>query len=100
MSLLSIHMDKNNLFLDSISDEVGGIYIYTGMDGVETGRGWERPVSAEYITEGSAENGFQANCGIRIQGGEGRVPEKSPKHSFRLVFRSEYGPSKLDYPLR
>jgi len=97
--ILSVVTDRNNLFLDSISDEVGGIYIYTGMDGVETGRGWERPVSAEYIKGGKAENSFGVNCGIRIQGGEGRVPEKSPKHSFRLIFRSEYGPSKLVYPL-
>ena len=97
--ILSVVTDKHNLFLDSISEEVGGIYIYTGMDGVETGRGWERPVSAEYIPEGNAENSFGVNCGLRIQGGEGRVPEKSPKHSLRLIFRSEYGPSKLDYPL-
>jgi hypothetical protein len=27
------------------------------------------------------------------------VPEKNPKHSFRLVFREEYGPGKLLYPL-
>lgn len=95
--IMSVVSDKNNFFLDSIDDEVGGIYIYTGMDGVEIGRDWERPVSAEYIIDGKADNGFQVNCGIRIQGGEGRVPEKSPKHSFRLVFRSQYGPSKLNY---
>jgi hypothetical protein len=97
--ILSVVTDKNNFFLDSIDDVVGGIYIYTGMDGVEIGRDWERPVSAEYIIDGKADNGFQVNCGIRIQGGEGRVPEKSPKHSFRLVFRSQYGPSKLNYKL-
>ena len=26
------------------------------------------------------------------------MPEKSPKHSFRVVFRGEYGYSKLNYP--
>nr|HPR33956.1 CotH kinase family protein [Prolixibacteraceae bacterium] len=41
----------------------------------------------------------QANCGIRLQGGHSRRPEKNPKHSFLLVFKSEYGPSKLDYSL-
>jgi hypothetical protein len=97
--ILSLVTDKNNLFLDSISDEFGGIYIYTGMDGVEIGRGWERPVSAEYIINGKDEDGFQVNCGLRIQGGEGRVPEKSPKHSFRLIFRGDYGPTKLKYKL-
>ncbi len=97
--IMSVVTDKNNFFLDTIDDEIGGIYIYTGMDGVEIGRDWERPVSAEYIINGKSDNGFQVNCGIRIQGGEGRVPEKSPKHSFRLVFRSQYGPSKLRYKL-
>jgi hypothetical protein len=39
------------------------------------------------------------NCGIRIQGGWNRRPEESPKHSFRLVFKKQYGPGKLKYPL-
>jgi hypothetical protein len=39
------------------------------------------------------------NCGIRIQGGWNRRPAESPKHSFRLLFKSRYGPAKLRYPL-
>ncbi|MDA3821914.1 MAG: CotH kinase family protein [Bacteroidales bacterium] len=38
------------------------------------------------------------NAGLRIRGGWSRHPD-FPKHSFRLFFRSEYGNSKLEYPL-
>ena len=41
---------------------------------------------------------LQVDCGVRLQGGHSRLPEKSPKHSFRLVFKSKYGPPKLNYP--
>ncbi len=98
--VLSVVTDKNNLFSlteDSIS---GGIYIYTGAPLTNytytAGRGWERPVSLEYFSNDSS---LQVNCGIRIQGGHGRRPEKSPKHSFILVFDKKYGPSKLEYPV-
>jgi hypothetical protein len=36
---------------------------------------------------------------VRIQGGASRLPIKSPKHSFRLLFRGDYGPTKLEFPL-
>ena len=97
---ISLVTDKDNLF-SSVEDSVtGGIYIYTGpplsntVNGV--GAGWERPVSFEYFDDDTIS--LQEDCGVRLQGGHGRRPEKSPKHSFRLVFRSEYGASKLNYP--
>ncbi len=62
------------------------------------GRESERPVSVELISPDGAEPGFQVNSGVRIQGAVGRW-EYMPKHSFRLFFRQEYGPSKLSYPL-
>jgi hypothetical protein len=99
---MSLVTDIGYLFSHSTDPDTGGIYIYTGPplsrteDGL--GKGWERPASIEYFdTEGSES--FQVNCGVRIQGGHSRRPEKSPKHSFRLVFRGEYGPSKLNFPL-
>jgi hypothetical protein len=42
---------------------------------------------------------FTIDCGLRLHGGHGRLAEKNPKHSFRLVFKSQYGPKSLDYPL-
>ena len=99
MSLVS---DIGYFFSHSTDPDTGGIYIYTGPplsrteDGL--GKGWERPGSVEYFgADGSLA--FQENCGIRIQGGHSRRPEKSPKHSFRLVFKNEYGPTRLRYPL-
>ena len=43
--------------------------------------------------------GFQIDCGIRIQGNYNRIPEKSPKHAFRLLFKERYGASKLHYQI-
>jgi len=69
-----------------------GIYTHTMLDG----RDWERPASVEML---DGEGGFRVNCGVRIQGGWSRRPLESPKHSIRLVFKKDYGPSKLTYPL-
>ncbi|MCH8921714.1 MAG: lamin tail domain-containing protein, partial [Planctomycetes bacterium] len=40
---------------------------------------------------------FQINAGIRPHGGASR--SLSRKNSLRLLFKEEYGPTKLDYPL-
>jgi len=94
---VSVVTDKDNLFSHDNDPETGGIYVYTGHSSTG-GQDWERPVSAEFFThDGSRE--FQLNCGIRIQGGEGRRPDKCPKHSFSLRFRDEYGPTRLDFKL-
>jgi hypothetical protein len=98
---LSIVTDIGNLFSHSTNPDSGGIYIYTGPadpGGPELGGDWERPVSIEYFNSRDSIN-FQADCGLRIHGGHSRRVEKTPKHSFRVIFRSEYGPAKLDYPL-
>ncbi|MHC4535622.1 MAG: lamin tail domain-containing protein [Planctomycetota bacterium] len=94
---VSLVTNQDNLFSHENDPEHGGIYIYTGHS-ITGGRGWERPVSAEFFTnEGLKE--FQVNCGLRIQGGENRRPNKCPKHSFSLRFRNEYGPNKLNFKL-
>jgi hypothetical protein len=99
---ISIVTAKEHLFSKSTHPDTGGIYIYTGApeDGEVPGigDGWERPASVEFfVPDGSRE--FQINCGIQLQGGHSRRAEKSPKHSFRLVFKSQYGPTKLNFPL-
>ncbi len=59
---------------------------------------WEKPTSVEWITaDGSPE--FQVNAGIRIQGAYFRDNTHALKHSFRLLFKTQYGPAKLDFPL-
>ncbi len=61
------------------------------------GRDWERQCSLELIN-GDNSVGFRVNAGVRIRGGTSRNPG-NPKHSFRFIFRKEYGAGKLRYPL-
>jgi hypothetical protein len=99
---ISLVTNKEHFFSKKVDEHTGGIYIYPGapigITTFDTGRGWERPVSFEYFSaDGTVD--VQVNCGVRIQGGHGRRPEKSPKNSFLLVFKGEYGPTKFKYPL-
>lgn len=86
--MLSIVVSPGNLFNAST-----GIYVNPGQDG----RTWERYAQLNYLTHDSSE-GFSIGCGLRIRGGGSRSANNA-KHSFRLFFRSEYGESKLLYPL-
>ena len=86
---MSLVMTNHDLF-----DPQTGIYANSGNSGVS----WERPGSIELIyPDGTV--GFQADCGVRIQGGYFRQPSACAKHSFRLLFKGLYGPTKLRYPL-
>lgn len=100
LPVVSIVTDPSHLFNDEENDSTGGIYIYTGAPSGsgKPGRGWERPVSFEMF-DARGKHDLQVNCGIKIHGGHSRLPEKSPKHSFRLVFSKDYGVKKLKYPL-
>ncbi|MCA9959824.1 MAG: lamin tail domain-containing protein, partial [Anaerolineales bacterium] len=86
---LSIAMDVDDLFGSS-----AGIYTHPLQDGPT----WERPSSVELIFP-DGQPGFQINAGIRIFGGASRTPSNSPKHSFRILFKADYGPTKLTFPL-
>ena len=99
LPILSIVSDKDNFFSHENDAEKGGIYIFTGPPvGDATGHGWTRPVSVELIG-GLQQHDLSTTCGIRLHGGHGRLAEKNPKHSFRLVFKEKYGPKTLKYPL-
>ncbi|MBN1996119.1 CotH kinase family protein, partial [candidate division KSB1 bacterium] len=80
----------------NIDDLFGANGIYSNSE--QTGAEWERPGSVELFFPDKTE-GFQVNCGIRMQGGWFRQDAGTKKHSFRLLFKSQYGPSKLRYPL-
>ncbi|MBN1420416.1 MAG: lamin tail domain-containing protein [Planctomycetes bacterium] len=87
---LSIVMELDDLF-----GATRGIYTHPPNEGIN----WERPASAEWIFPDGRE-GFQANCGIRIQGGSSTTSSsKWSKLSLRLLFKSDYGPRKLRFPL-
>ena len=99
LPILSIVSDKDNFFCKENDEERGGIYIFTGPPvGDATGHGWTRPASVELIG-GPQEHDYSGNCGIRLHGGHGRLAEKNPKHSFRLVFKKEYGKKTMKYPV-
>ncbi|MDE0594093.1 MAG: lamin tail domain-containing protein [Roseibacillus sp.] len=81
---------------------------FFGSDGIYVDtqdRNIEAAVSAEYfhpdaVTDGiNIEDGFQIDCGCKLQGGASRTPSKAIKHSFSLRFRDLYGAGKLNYPV-
>ncbi len=71
-----------------------GIYANANQRGVE----WERAVSVELIDPSDADSTFQVGGGIRAPGGVGRGTGTA-RHSRRLLFKENYGPTKLNYPL-
>ncbi len=79
--------------LDNLFDTSTGIYVNAQQYGID----WERPASLELINPDGSE-GFQIDAGLRIRGGVSRSGS-NPKHSFRVIFRSEYGNAKLKFPL-
>jgi len=91
LPIVSLATDKGNLFNAEADEKTGGIYIHTSQK-------WERAVSAE-LFGGRQGHDVQVDCALMIHGGTGRYPEKNPKHSMRLKFKSDYGPGKLRYPL-
>jgi hypothetical protein len=83
-----------------------GIMEYNPRNTDKHGPAWERPASIELIRP-EDNGGFQMDAGLRVAGGDyirtlynyrsAALPES--KYSFRLYFRGDYGPGKLDYPL-
>lgn len=90
LSLPSLCISTNT---ENLYNKSTGIYVNAG----ERGDAWERECSVELIYPDSTE-GFSINAGLRIRGGASRS-SGNPKHSFRLFFSSDYGASKLNYPL-
>ncbi|MBN2329614.1 MAG: CotH kinase family protein [Candidatus Omnitrophica bacterium] len=87
LPILSLTADPDDLFSRS-----KGIY----ANPEQHGGAWERPASVEFFSKDGRRR-FQEDAGIRIHGGASR--SRSPKKSFRLYFRSEYGSARLNYPL-
>jgi hypothetical protein len=85
---ISVATDNSNLF-----DPSAGIYV----NALQHGNSWEKECSFELINPDGTP-GFSVNAGLRIRGGWSRHPN-FPKHAFRLFFRTEYGDSKLRFPL-
>lgn len=101
LPVVSIVTDKSYIFNHENDAETGGIYIwvdpptgYTKIQVADPGHKWMRPTSVEFFDQ-EGDLSIQADCGLRLHGGHSRLPEKSPKHGLRLVFKAEYGAKKL-----
>ena len=77
--------------ISNLFDRSRGIY----ANAENHGASWERPVSIEWV-DTNGQPAFQADCGLRIQGGVGR---SVAKHSFRVLFKRQYGMGSLKYDL-
>ena len=82
---LSIVSDHNGLW-----SSASGIY----PNSTTSGPNWEREASAELIA-GSGATEFATRCGVEMHGNASRDNVRTPKHSMRLVFKNDYGPTKL-----
>ena len=72
--------------------------IYSNASPSNDGVAWERGTSVEWInTDGTT--GFQVDAGLRIYGNAFRGFNLTRKKSFRLLFKRQYGPTKLNFRL-
>ncbi|HEX2750714.1 MAG TPA: chitobiase/beta-hexosaminidase C-terminal domain-containing protein [Verrucomicrobiales bacterium] len=71
-----------------------GIYANSGA----RGDSWERPASGEWLDPAGGD-GFHIDFGLAIHGNISRDKGFTPKHGFKMFFRSQYGESKLEHKL-
>ena len=88
----------------SVSADLEDIFGRRGIYSLLTDRDLEIGASAEYFqpstTDGAnLDDGFQIDCGFKVQGNGSRRFDNAIKHSFSLRFRAIYGESKLDFPI-
>ena len=83
--VLSLALSKEDMF------GTNGVYANPEVDG------FERVASAEWITNGAGQ--VQLDAALRVEGGASRVLSNTPKKSFRLLFKQEYGDGRLDKPV-
>ena len=79
--------------VDDLFDGTSGFYANSNQRGDQ----WEKPCSYEFF---DFPNGAQTqlNGAIRAVGRASRSANRG-KHNLRAVFRSEYGPTRLRFPL-
>ena len=91
---------KSLPLISLVADAGQTFYEPNGVAANPTNLDLERPVSFECI-QPADNSGLQVDCGLRVHGSEYLRPRyvRGDKFSFRVCFRSRYGPSELDYPL-
>lgn len=91
---VSVAMPVDDLFNNNTDPAIGGIYANST---IARGFPWERACSAEFFGFPHGQE-IQVDCAMRVFGNASRWTSR-PKHNLRLVFRSAYGPSELDFPV-
>jgi hypothetical protein len=91
---VSVAMPVDDLFNNNTDPAIGGIYANST---IARGFPWERACSAEFFGFPHGQE-LQIDCAMRVFGNASRWTSR-PKHNLRLVFRSAYGPSELDFPV-
>ena len=86
---MSIVMDHDDLWATSDG-------IYRNSD--RRGERFRRPASVEFFDPATGEQ-FQVNAGVQAHGGASRDNVRLKKHSLRILFRSDFGDSTLNFPL-
>ncbi|MFT7302099.1 MAG: hypothetical protein ACI8UZ_000935 [Akkermansiaceae bacterium] len=86
---LSLNTAPGDLFSNS-----NGIYKNSG----QKGNAWERQASLELIDPNGGKQ-FQIDCGVALHGASSRSHGFTKKHSLRLLFKSQFGAPKLNFPL-
>lgn len=79
--------------IDNLFGANNGIYI----NARQRGDAWEREVSVEFFNFAHGRD-LQVNAGLRMNGNYSRNKGQH-KHNMRLVFREDYGLSRLQYEL-
>lgn len=92
-------IDDALLALPSISIVTDLPYLFNTSTGVYANpeKDLECPASIELFYPDGTQ-GFHVNAGLKIRGGSTSV-KSNPKHSFRVICRSDYGDSKIEFPM-
>ncbi len=93
--LLSIPTLSVTVPPDGLWSAANGIYSLSGA----RGSFYERVASAEYLVPGQPLAGFSVRFGMRMHGNISRDKGFTPKHSFKMFFRGDYGDARLNYDL-
>ena len=75
----------------TVNDLFGSDGIYPN-GGRNTGNRWEHEASVEFISTGGRDD-FQVNAGVQPRS---HGPRESQKRGFKIDFKGEYGPGRLD----
>jgi hypothetical protein len=87
IATLALVTDQNGLWHSST-----GIY----PNATSTGPAWERAASLELI-RGDGQTEFATTAKIQMHGNASRDNARTPKHSIRANFSSDFGPTQLGY---